>query len=313
MCRIDLICLGLGLTALLILAGTGVAAPVEKNQSNASFVNQALQSWRGFATNDQESHVLTVSIESTSIIDAAQIRKLMEAHAGVDEIYSLIGKEQSNVTSKGYLRLGKVITETESNPNGNGTVDFTVGKQAIYELVNMKMSPSGNYTVIDSDVADRGYSEQNSTAKIEGHITVNAADLDPNHYEELSEGQLIMNGGLFPGKYKVLLDTESRGMLFVNQSHGSAFGNESAGFNLLDQEGLLGQGNPLGQAYGLSLNASQNDKQVRRVFIRRSLGNESGGLNLLAPEDLLNQAYEPLINASQNGKQTRMIVVRRQT
>ena len=66
--RTNIICLALGVTALLILTGTTIAAPVEKNQTNTSFVDQALQSWRGFATNDRESHVLTVSIESTSAI-----------------------------------------------------------------------------------------------------------------------------------------------------------------------------------------------------------------------------------------------------
>ncbi len=309
--RTGIISLGLGLTALLILVGTSAAAPIEKNQSNASFVNQNFQSWRGFATNDQESHVLRMSIESVGVINTTQIRKLLEAHAGVDEIYSQIEKEQSEVTSKGYLRLGKTITEAKSNPNGTNILEFTVGKQEIYELVNMKMSPSGNYTVIDSDVAERGYSEQNSTAKIVGHITVNAADLNPDHYAELSDGQLTMNSGLFPGKYKVLLETQSRGMLFVNQSRESSLGNMSEGINLLDQEGLLNQ------AYGPSMSGDQSDKQVKRVFVRRSSGNESGGITLLGTnlpgqEGLLNQAYGPLMNASQGDKQTKLIVVRRQ-
>lgn len=311
------ISLALGVAALLILTGTGIAAPAENNQSqsqsNSSFIDQALQSWRGFATNDKESHVLTVSIESTSTVDPVQIRKLMEAHAGLDEIYSQVGKVQSGVVSKGYLRLGKVITGAKINPNGTGITEFTAGDQEIYELVNMKMNPSENYTVIDSDIADRGYSEKNSTAKIEGHITLNAADLDPTHYAELSEGQLTMNGGLFAGKYKVLLETDARRMLFVNQSHKSAFGNESNGIDLIGQDGLLGQGDILSQAFGPTIDASQNDKQIRRVFIRRTSGNQSSGIGLPIPEDLMSLANETLINSSQGGKQIRMVLVRKQT
>lgn len=302
--RIGIISLGLGLTALIILMGTSAAVPIEKNQSNVTFVNQNFQSWHGFATNDQESHVLWMSIEGVSLIDATQIRKLLEAHAGVDEIYSQIGKEQSEVISKGYLRLGKAITGMKSNPNGTDILSFTVGKQEIYELANMKTSSSGNYTVIDSDVAERGYSEQNSTAKIVGHITVNAADLNPDHYAELSEGQLTMNGGLFPGKYKVLLETQSRKMLFENQSREPSLGNKSGGINLLEQEGLF--------EYGPSISASQSEKQIKRVFVRRSFGNESDGINLPDQEGLLNQAYEPSMNADQSEKQTKLIVVRRQ-
>jgi len=242
--RISIISLGLGLTVLLILTGTSIAVPIEKNQSDVSFIDQIFHSWRGFATNDQESHVLRLSIESVSLIDPTQIRKLLKNHADIDEIYNQIRKERSEVISEGYLRLGKAITAAKSNANGTGSVNFTVGKQEIYELVNMKMTPSENYTVMDSDVADRGYSEKNSTAKIEGHITVNVADLDPDRWAELSEGQLIMNGGLFPGKYKVLLETQSRE---------SSLGNKSWGINLLDQEDLLDQAN------GPSMNASRNE------------------------------------------------------
>jgi hypothetical protein len=77
-----------------------------------------------------------------------------------------------------------------------------------------------------------------------GHMTVNIADLDPDRWAELSEGQLTMNGGPFPGKYKVLLETQSRE---------STFGNTSWGINLLDQEDLLDQ------AYGPSMNVSQSE------------------------------------------------------
>ncbi|MFZ3113744.1 MAG: hypothetical protein WA141_00700 [Methanothrix sp.] len=242
--RISIMSLGLGMAVLLVLTGTGIATPMEMDQSSESFVDQILHSWRGFATNDHESHVLRVSIESVSLIEPTQIRKLLAVNSSVEEIYDQIRKERGEVTSKGYLRLGKAITGAKSNPEGTDILNFTVGSQGIYELVNMKMSSSGNYTIIDSDVAERGYSEQNRSAKIMGHMTVNIADLDPDRWAELSEGQLTMNGGPFPGKYKVLLETQSRE---------STFGNTSWGINLLDQEDLLDQ------AYGPSMNVSQSE------------------------------------------------------
>lgn len=266
------ICLGLCMAVLLVLIETSAAAPASENQSSGPFVDHILHSWRGFATNDQESHVLRMSVESTNTIDPELVRKLMGANVSMEEIYSQVSRERGEATSKGYLRIGKAMVDADAVLAGARNI--TVGKQGTYELANMKMNPSGNYTIIDSDVADLGYSEQNSTAKIVGHLTVNAADLDPGSRVELSEGQLTMNGGPFPGKYRVLLET---------QYHMATISNASRGANPPDQEDLLEQ------ADMPSMNAGQSESLGNEKIVVIRKGNYMPSTNASQSERMGNE------------------------
>ena len=210
--------IGLALCTALILTGACYASPdlVKENQSDGSYVDHTLHSWRGFATNDAQSHVLRISVESKKTLDPAEVGKLLGSNASIDEIYSRIGEAGGEAVSKGYLRIGKKMTLPEIALGGDK--NRTAGKQGTYELVNMKMSPAWNFTVIDSDVADLGYSGQNSTAKIVGHLILNASDLGLFPGSEVTYGQLVMDGGPFPGKYRVLLETQTHLATFTNAS-----------------------------------------------------------------------------------------------
>jgi hypothetical protein len=213
-----IISMGLFMAVALALVGACAAsqASVSENRSDESYIGHTLHSWRGFAINDDESHVLRISIESKMSLDPVQVRELLDSNASIDEIHSQVGNEGGEVTNKGYLRIGKEMIVPESALKGDQRK--TAGKQGTYELVNMKMTPSKDFTAVESDVADLGYSEHNSTAKIVGHLFLNATDLGLSRTSEVTEGQLTMNGGPLPGSYKVLLETQSHLATFTGAS-----------------------------------------------------------------------------------------------
>jgi hypothetical protein len=221
----------LSLTALLLasLVGTSLSMPeqpgdrmVSKEAGNGSIViektmttpeshsvipddswiNYISHNWRGFAIKDDEAHVVRMSIESVRFLDPSCMRRLLDSTASIEEIRTEMKKVRGDVIHKGFLSLGKQTGEASSESE-----DITIlGKEDRYRLIDIKMTPSGDYTVIDAGVVELKR-DSAQTDNIVGHLTLNASDYEIGTWAELSEGQLTINNGSYPGKYRLLLET----------------------------------------------------------------------------------------------------------
>lgn len=138
--------------------------------------------WMGFALKDGDSRSLRISIESVRPVEPTCIIKLLASNMTLDEIRNEIRMQEGNVTNRGVMRLD----------------DDT------YRLVDVKMVPSDNRTVLDANISQPSIASDHNITII-GHINVAFAREDTT---EVSQGVLNMRAGKNKGNYKVLLDAQ---------------------------------------------------------------------------------------------------------
>jgi hypothetical protein len=143
-----------------------------------------LQSGRGFALKDNESHVLRINVENLIPLEPMFVRGLMSSNKTLEQIREEIENKGGAIVQRGSMRLD----------------------QRMYSLTNIELTPSSNNTtVLQADVVDPGKDSNPSDAVIVGRIR---ATISPRDGEVIGRGWLEMNDGSHAGRFEVLLDMQ---------------------------------------------------------------------------------------------------------
>jgi hypothetical protein len=143
-----------------------------------------LQSGRGFALKDNESHVLRLNVENLLPLEPIFVRSLMSSNRTLEEIKDEIQTAGGEMVQRGSMRLDR----------------------SIYSLMNIELTPSSdNTTVLQADVVDPGRGSSINNTVIVGRIRATISPLDG---EVIGKGWLEMNDSGHMGRYTVLLDMQ---------------------------------------------------------------------------------------------------------
>jgi hypothetical protein len=141
----------------------------------------------GFALQDNETHLLRLSVVRLSPLDPGRIRDLLISNKSIEEIREAIKAEEGQVLYRGSMKLDGIV----------------------YPMVNIGVHPSGdNVTTVDADIAMPGSDPEGQT-NIVGHLSVTVSTSKGGR---IGEGQLDMNSTEHNGGYQVLLDMERHAM-----------------------------------------------------------------------------------------------------
>lgn len=155
------------------MAGVPMGVPIEM-----------LQSGRGFALKDNESHVLRLNVETLLPLDPTQIRMLLASNTSLDEIRKDIRAREDEATYRGSLMLDRDI----------------------YPLVNIAVSPlNNNSTSVRADLADFSLEFAESEPAIVGSVFVIIA---PSNGSMVGKGELYLNQSMQSQRYAILLDMQ---------------------------------------------------------------------------------------------------------
>ena len=155
------------------MAGLPMGVPIE-----------ILQSGRGFALKENESHVLRLNVETLLPLDPTQIRMLLASNKSLDEIRKDIRAKEGEATYRGSLMLDR----------------------SIYPLINIAVSPSSNNsTAVRADLADFSIESAESEPAIVGSVFVIIA---PSNGSMVGKGELDLNQSLQSERYAILLDMQ---------------------------------------------------------------------------------------------------------
>jgi len=143
-----------------------------------------LQSGRGFALKDNESHVLRINVENLIPLEPMFVRGLMSSNRTLEQIREEIENKGGAIVQRGSMRLD----------------------QSMYSLTNIELTPSSNNTtVLQADVADPGQDSNHNNTAIVGNIR---ATISPLEGEVIGKGWLEMNDSTHTGRYTVLLNMQ---------------------------------------------------------------------------------------------------------
>lgn len=156
------------------------APPGDKSGSPVGVI---FHNWKGFAIKGNDSHALRVSIESIRPIEPMSVRKLLASNMSIEEVREVIRKEEGAAVSRGVMKLS----------------------DSVYRLMDIEMTPSGNNTLLEADLGELKHGAPENDTAILGHLSVNLASEET---ADVSQGTLVVNSGVYGGKYKVLLDTQ---------------------------------------------------------------------------------------------------------
>lgn len=143
-----------------------------------------LQSGRGFALKDNESHVLRLNVENLLPLEPMFVRSLMSSNKTLEQIREEIKTSGGEIVQRGSMRLD----------------------QSMYCLINIELTPSSNSTTaLQADVVDPGQDSNLNNTAIVGRIR---ATISPLEGEVIGKGWLEMNDSTHKGRYTVLLDMQ---------------------------------------------------------------------------------------------------------
>jgi len=143
-----------------------------------------LQSGRGFALKDNESHVLRLNVENLLPLEPMFVRSLMSSNKTLEQIREEIQTSDGEMVQRGSMRLD----------------------QSMYCLTNIELTPSSNSTtVLQADVVDPGQDSNLNNTVIVGRIRATISTLEG---EVIGKGWLEMNDSTHTGRYTVLLDMQ---------------------------------------------------------------------------------------------------------
>jgi hypothetical protein len=141
----------------------------------------------GFALQNNETHLLRLSVVRLSPLDPGRIRDLLVSNKSVEEIREAIKAEEGQALYRGSMKLDDIV----------------------YPMASIGVRPSGdNVTIVDADIAMPGSAPKNQTS-IVGHLSVTVS---ASKGGRIGEGQLDMNSAEHKGSYQVLLDMERHAM-----------------------------------------------------------------------------------------------------
>ncbi len=141
----------------------------------------------GFALQDNETHLLRLSVVRLSPLDPGRIRDLLVSNKSIEEIREAIKAEEGQALYRGSMKLDDID----------------------YPMTNIGVRPLGdNVTIVDSDIAMPGSDPENQTSVV-GHLSVTVST---SMGGRIGEGNLDMNSAEHKGSYQVLLDMERHAM-----------------------------------------------------------------------------------------------------
>ena len=158
-----------------------------KNEShNATKAVEIRQGGNGFAMNDNQYHILGMSIEGKLNPNPADMAMLISDNKTLAQIKSDI----------------KALMESEvAAASYNGSLRFG---QSNYNLVNIKLTLSkDNNSTIEADVAGPKLNPKDKPTTAIGQISITASR---HENSTIGAGTLTMNSGEYSGKYNVLLE-----------------------------------------------------------------------------------------------------------
>jgi hypothetical protein len=161
------------------------------NNSNDSSTDVSIQSWRGRATKDGESHPIRLNLERIISTDPTEVRRLLSSNASLEDIQSSIRTKDAACVRRGNIRL----------------------EDGIYQLTNITVVPSGIRSVLDAGISGpidgpMFRADKSSTISASGHITLAISEAG---FKGVAEGTLVMDSSDFRGTYQVKLDQQSPG------------------------------------------------------------------------------------------------------
>lgn len=142
---------------------------------------EVIKGGSGFAMNGDQFHVVNIMVENTRTIDAAKASKIRD----------LLKSNNSNKT------IGELKKETLAiigEPVYNGSLRLG---QSGYELVNTKVSSSGNSSLIDADLSS--LAKGTASKSVIGHIKLTT---ETHEGSRVGSGDLTLNST----NYKVLIN-----------------------------------------------------------------------------------------------------------
>lgn len=143
----------------------------------------------GFALQDNETHLLRLSVVRLSPLGPGRIRDLLVSNKSIEEIREAIKAEEGRALYRGSMKLDDIV----------------------YPMTNIGVSQSGdNITTVDADIAMPGSDPENQTSVV-GHLFVTVSTSKGGR---IGEGKLDMNSAEHEGSYQVLLDMERHAILF---------------------------------------------------------------------------------------------------
>lgn len=174
-----------------------------KNENwNATKAIEIRKAGSGFAMGGSQNHVLRMNIEGKITPDFADIKKLISDNKTLGQIKSdLKAKMNAEISAASY----------------NGSLQMG---QSNYNLLNIKLTLSGNNSTINADVAGPKLNFTDKPTALVGHFTVTTSRQDNS---TIGEGTLTMSSGQYSGQYKVLIEMK-RGAGEHNGMKGCAFG-----------------------------------------------------------------------------------------
>jgi hypothetical protein len=155
----------------------------------------------GFALQNNETHLLRLSVVRLSPLDPGRIRDLLISNKSVEEIREAIKAEEGQALYRGSMKLDDIV----------------------YPMANIDVRQSGdNITTVYADIAMPGSDPENQTSVV-GHLSVTVS---ASKGGRIGEGQLDMNSTEHKGSYQVLLDMERHAVLFKGTRDHSGSGKD---------------------------------------------------------------------------------------
>ena len=204
MMRIDRKMLYLWLVVFL-LAGSGLAQPLQDYGESLNPLDskaddrqmmalvpdskgapiEVLHSGRGFALKDNESHPLSLRIESLRPINPMHMRNLLTSNKSLAEIREALDTAEGDEKFDGGIKLDETF----------------------YSLVNIRISPNENSTELYVDLIEPVEPSLGDTISSDmatvGHLTLTIAFAG---IDFVGKGELIMTSDLQVGSYRVFLN-----------------------------------------------------------------------------------------------------------
>lgn len=137
-------------------ASAGHALQDGRDKMGESVLVDFVTTGQGFAFRANESVSLLLSIKKLRAIDPVEVRRLMNANIGIEELKEAIREQDADTVYSGEIRVG----------------------HNSYNLVNIIYTPTDGGQRIDADLADmqQGGGDEKPPNAIDGHLTLTNVD-----------------------------------------------------------------------------------------------------------------------------------------
>lgn len=147
----------------------------------------------GFALQNNETHLLRLSVVRLSPLEPGRIRDLLVSNKSVEEIREVIKAEEGQPLYRGSMRMDDIS----------------------YPLTDIDVRPlEGNATIVDANIASPGSDPVNQTS-IVGRLNMTVSISKGGR---IGEGLIEMNSTEHKGSYQAMLDMTGHTVLFEDEN-----------------------------------------------------------------------------------------------